>query len=149
MIKSNLSQTKLLEVCRPKFSNISSSTCFNLFNLFQPLQPFSSTSSTYFTPSTIKNMSVFQRFEEIISWQESRELNKKLARLLADKKFENNFNLIDQIERSAGSIMDNIAEGSERGGNKEFRHFLYIGKASCALALNSDPNFTGHSISII
>lgn len=76
-------------------------------------------------------MSSFKRFEEIISWQESRELNKAVGKLIAGKRFENNFRLINQIEGSAGSIMDNIAEGFERGGNKEFMQFLYISKGSC------------------
>jgi four helix bundle protein len=39
--------------------------------------------------------------------------------------------LINQIEGTAGSIMDNIAEGFVRGGNKEFTQFMYIAKGSC------------------
>ena len=76
-------------------------------------------------------MSTFQRFEEIISWQHARELNKIVGNMIDDKRFENNFRLINQIEGSAGSIMDNISEGFERGGNKEFIQFLYIAKGSC------------------
>ncbi|RYF79817.1 MAG: four helix bundle protein [Chitinophagaceae bacterium] len=44
---------------------------------------------------------------------------------------QKNYRLTNQIEGSAGSIMDNIAEGFERGGNKEFLQFLYISKGSC------------------
>jgi four helix bundle protein len=76
-------------------------------------------------------MATFERFEQIISWKESRELNKIIGKLIDNKRFENNFRLINQIEGSAGSIMDNIAEGFERGGNREFIQFLYISKSSC------------------
>jgi four helix bundle protein len=76
-------------------------------------------------------MSTIKNFEDIICWKEARLLNRKMGKLLADNRFGNNFRLISQIEGSAGSIMDNIAEGFERGGNKEFIQFLYIAKGSC------------------
>lgn len=76
-------------------------------------------------------MGTISRFEEILSWKEARILNGILRQLIKDKRFERNYGLISQIEKSAGSIMDNIAEGFERGGNKEFIQFLYIAKGSC------------------
>lgn len=76
-------------------------------------------------------MSTIKKFEEIISWKEARELNKILGKLIAEKRFEHNYRLINQIEGAAGSIMDNIAEGFERGGNREFIQFLFTSKGSC------------------
>ena len=76
-------------------------------------------------------MATIGRFEEIVSWKESRKLNQLIGDLIDTGKFEHSYRLINQIEGSAGSIMDNIAEGFERGGNKEFIQFLYIGKGSC------------------
>ncbi|MEO5943329.1 MAG: four helix bundle protein [Ferruginibacter sp.] len=76
-------------------------------------------------------MSTILKFEEIISWQEARKLNIEVGKLIDEERFKRNYRLVGQIEGSAGSIMDNIAEGFERGGNKEFIQFLYIAKASC------------------
>lgn len=77
-------------------------------------------------------MATITKFEDILCWQEARTLNKFMRNLIKEKRFEHNFRLINQIEGSAGSIMDNIAEGFERGGNKEFVLFLYYAKGSCA-----------------
>ena len=76
-------------------------------------------------------MATIERFEQIISWKEARMLNKNLGQLIDSGRFKSSYRLINQIEGSAGSVMDNIAEGFERGGNKEFIQFLYIAKGSC------------------
>lgn len=77
-------------------------------------------------------MATITKFEDILCWQEARTLNKFMRNLIKEKRFKHNFRLINQIEGSAGSIMDNIAEGFDRGGNKEFILFLYYAKGSCA-----------------
>ncbi len=76
-------------------------------------------------------MATIQKFEEIASWIEARALNEILGKLIDENRFKTNFRLINQIEGSAGSVMDNIAEGFERGGNKELIQFLFIAKGSC------------------
>lgn len=76
-------------------------------------------------------MATIQKFEDIMSWKEARELNRLLGKIIDSGKLKNNYRLINQIEGSAGSIMDNIAEGFERGGNKEMLQYLSIAKASC------------------
>ncbi len=76
-------------------------------------------------------MATIKTFEDIQAWKKARELNKLVGQYIDGNVFKKNFSLIDQLERSSGSIMDNIAEGFERGGNREFLQFLYISKGSC------------------
>ncbi|MFT4155332.1 four helix bundle protein [Parafilimonas sp.] len=76
-------------------------------------------------------MATIKCFEDIISWQRARALCRFVGELIDGGKFKHSYRLIDQIEGSSGSIMDNIAEGFERSGNKEFVQFLYISKGSC------------------
>ena len=54
-----------------------------------------------------------------------------IFRLTCYEQFSKDYRLKDQIRSSSGSIMDNIAEGFERGGNKELSKFLAIAKGSC------------------
>jgi four helix bundle protein len=72
-----------------------------------------------------------RRFEEIEAWQLSRELAKQIYEATKQGPFAHDYGLKDQIQRAAVSIMSNIAEGFERGGNKEFMNFLGIAKGSC------------------
>lgn len=76
-------------------------------------------------------MATIKRFEEIKAWQKARALNIKVGNIIDKGQFNRNFRLINQIEGSADSIMDNIAEDFERNGNKEFIQFLYVAKGSC------------------
>ena len=69
------------------------------------------------------------RFEDIVSWQKSRELVVLIYSLF---KLNRDYSFRDQLFRATISVMNNIAEGFERKGNKEFKKFLFIAKGSCA-----------------
>jgi four helix bundle protein len=72
-----------------------------------------------------------KKFEDIESWKKARKLTNEIYRTTATGKFIRDFGLKDQIRRAAVSILSNIAEGFERGGDKEFSQFLGIAKGSC------------------
>jgi four helix bundle protein len=76
-------------------------------------------------------MAVIKRFEELDSWKLAYELYQRIAQLIESGRMKRNYGLIDQVERSSGSIMDNIAEGFERGTRREFITFLGYAKGSC------------------
>ncbi|PKL18914.1 MAG: four helix bundle protein [Spirochaetae bacterium HGW-Spirochaetae-5] len=68
-----------------------------------------------------------ERFEDLIVWQKAKELT-----VIVYSIFQNNkdFGFRDQIQRASVSVMNNIAEGFERKGAKEYSRFLYIAKGS-------------------
>ena len=77
------------------------------------------------------SMSKVQRFEDLTIFQMARDLCKDVYAITKDGEFHKDMRFVQQIHAAAGSIMDNIAEGYERDGNKEFINFLYIAKGSC------------------
>lgn len=76
-------------------------------------------------------MGTARRFEDLEVFQEARELCKEIYRMTSEEPFNSDYRFVQQIRAASGSIMDNIAEGFERNGNKEFVNFLYIAKGSC------------------
>ena len=72
-----------------------------------------------------------KNFEDLEIWKEARRLTQAVYRLTRDSRFSKDFSLRDQIQRAAISVMSNISEGFERGGNQEFVQFLYVAKGSC------------------
>ena len=73
----------------------------------------------------------YKRFEDLPCWQKARELCRVVFKLISRGEFKRDFNLKDQIWRAAGSVMDNIAEGFDDGGRKEFIKFLGYSQRSC------------------
>lgn len=89
--------------------------------LFHPLSL-----SQPFTPSN----TMVQDFEDLRIYQQARALGKQVYEITRNGEFKNDTRFVQQIRAAVGSIADNIAEGFERQGNKEFKQFLYIAKGS-------------------
>ena len=77
-------------------------------------------------------MPTVKKFTELETWQLANELEKKVYEQLHAGTLAKDFALKDQINKSVGSIPDNIAEGFGRGGRNEFVQFLSIARASAS-----------------
>ncbi len=81
-------------------------------------------------------MATFNKLEDIIAWQKAKffclELKQLFPTFLQKKEFE----ILNQLKKSSGSVMDNIAEGFGRMGNGEFKHFLTIAHGSIMEAIS-------------
>ena len=72
---------------------------------------------------------MYRSFEELEVWKRACQLAVQMYESLQSCR---EYALRDQMQRAAVSIASNIAEGAERGGNKEFGRFLRIAKGSSA-----------------
>lgn len=76
-------------------------------------------------------MATVKQFEDLEIWKLSRILCDDIQKVANSTGLRQDYKLYSQIDGSSGSVMDNIAEGFERNGNREFIQFLSISKASC------------------
>jgi four helix bundle protein len=79
-------------------------------------------------------MATIKRFEELEIWKIAREFSRLIYSYSNRSPFDKDFSLKNQIRASSGSMMDNPAEGFERGGRKELIQFLVIAKGSAGEA---------------
>ncbi|MHA8091994.1 four helix bundle protein [Aquirufa regiilacus] len=70
-----------------------------------------------------------KKFDDLMVWQKSVELT---ISIYASLELINDFGLKNQIQRASLSISNNIAEGFERGSDRDFKRFLYIAQDSCS-----------------
>jgi four helix bundle protein len=73
---------------------------------------------------------LIKKFEDIRSWQISRELVREVYSISSKGALAKDFGLKDQMRRAAGSIMHNIAEGFGSGSRPEFIRFLRYAQRS-------------------
>ena len=77
-----------------------------------------------------RGMRSISRFEDLIVWQKAKALTVEVYRVTAAGRFGRDYGLARQVQRSAVSVMSNIAEGFDRNTRPEFARFLMIAKGS-------------------
>lgn len=64
------------------------------------------------------------RYRDLKFWSDSKELSVTIYRVTSAFPNEEKFGIVDQMRRASVSIPSNIAEGSSRNSNKDFKRFL-------------------------
>ncbi|MBU0675190.1 MAG: four helix bundle protein [Proteobacteria bacterium] len=72
-----------------------------------------------------------KNFEDLEIWKQARALTNQIYKISTTGGLARDYGLRDQIRRASVSVMSNIAEGFERGGNQELMQYLAIAKGSC------------------
>lgn len=73
----------------------------------------------------------YKTFEELPIFQDSLKLVQEIYKLTsANLRFKKDYSLTDQLRRAVISVSANIAEGFEKGSNKDFVKFLFYSKGS-------------------
>ncbi|MEP5339069.1 MAG: four helix bundle protein [Algibacter sp.] len=76
-------------------------------------------------------MAHHQSFESLEVYKEASPFCDAIWEIIINTTLNKDYKLREQINGSSGSIMDNIAGGFGRGGNKEFIMFLSYSRGSC------------------
>jgi four helix bundle protein len=69
-------------------------------------------------------------FRKLLAWQRARVLAGAVYRVTEDFPAREHFGLADQMRRAAISVVSNIAEGANRGSDREMRRYLFIARGS-------------------
>ena len=75
-------------------------------------------------------MATIKKMEELEVWNIARMQAGNIWEIINNGTFSRDFELKNQINRSSGSVMDNIAERFGRGGNMEFINLLSYARGS-------------------
>lgn len=75
-------------------------------------------------------MATIKIFEDLEIWKLSRQLCQVVFDFTKREIFSKDYKLVNQINGASGSVMDNIAEGFDRGSRNDFVKFLCIAKGS-------------------